>query len=105
MPPKLLPLPQLSEPLFVDDFYQFTCSVLQGDPPFRIKWLFRNTPLMENPNIKVENTKRTSSLTFEAVSADEVGEYVCVASNKAGFANSSTTLIVKGFFLIFMKYL
>lgn len=53
---------------------------------------------MENPNIKVENTKRTSSLTFEAVSADEVGEYVCVASNKAGFANSSTTLIVKGFF-------
>lgn len=89
-------MPVLNEPLFIDDFYQLQCSVLQGDPPFRIQWLFENKPLIENQNIRIENTKRSSTLVFDAVSGDNMGEYVCVASNKAGFSNSSTELIVKG---------
>lgn len=97
VPPKLTPLPVLSDPLFIDDFYQLYCSVLQGDPPFRIQWLFRNQPLTDRPNIKIDSTKRSSTLVFDAISGDNMGEYICVASNKAGFANSSTEIIVKGF--------
>lgn len=97
----MTPLQRLEEPLYIDDFYQFICSVLQGDPPFRIQWIFKNQPLVTTTNVRVENTKRTSSLTFEAVNADNMGEYTCVASNKAGFANSSTDLVVKALRLPF----
>lgn len=90
-------LPVLSEPLFIDDFYKLDCSVLQGDPPFRIQWLFRNEPLVGSHNIKIESTKRSSTLVFDAISGDNIGQYVCVASNKAGFANMSTEIIVKGY--------
>lgn len=69
---------------------------MQGDSPFRIQWLFRGQPLITNDNVRIENTKRSSSLTFEAVNANNMGEYTCVASNKAGFVNSTTELVVKG---------
>lgn len=101
----MTPLPHLEEPLYIDDFYQLTCTVLQGDPPFRIQWLFRNKPFVGNENVKTESTKRSSVLSFEAVNADNMGEYICVASNKAGFSNSSTELIVKGASYCIMTFL
>lgn len=82
----------------MDDFYQLMCMVLQGDTPFRIKWLFENETLVQTENVKIEHTRRSSTLTFEAVSGKNAGNYTCLASNKAGTATSSFELVVKGTF-------
>lgn len=74
--------------------------VLQGDSPIRINWLFRGKDLVQTENVKIEHTRRSSTLTFESVNAQNVGEYICVASNKASMATSSFELIVKGDFQI-----
>lgn len=96
VPPKLSPLPDLSEPLFMDEFFQIYCSVLHGDFPISFKWLHRNETIVGSENVRIEFTKRSSILSIESVSGEDAGVYTCVAKNRAGATNLSTTLIVKG---------
>lgn len=70
--------------------------ILQGDTPFRIEWLFRNDTLAQSDTVKIEFSRRSSQLTFEAVNGDHVGNYTCVASNRGGTTTSTFELIVKG---------
>lgn len=80
----------------MDDFYQLPCMILQGDSPFRIQWVFNNETLMQTETVKIEFAKRSSTLTFEAVNGDHVGNYTCLATNRAGTTMSTFELIVKG---------
>lgn len=98
MPAKLSPLPDLSEPLFMDEFFQIYCSVLHGDFPISFKWLHKNESIVGSENVRIEFTKRSSILSIESVSGEDAGVYTCVASNRAGATNLSSTLIVKGYF-------
>lgn len=89
----------------MDDFYQLPCMILQGDSPFRIEWLFRNDTLMQSDTVKIEFSRRSSQLTFEAVNGDHAGNYTCLASNRAGTATSTFELIVKGVKIIVVVHL
>lgn len=103
VPPKLSPLPDLSEPLFMDEFFQIYCSVLHGDFPISFKWLHRNETIVGSENVRIEFTKRSSILSIESVNGEDAGVYTCVASNRAGATNLSTTLIVKGYQMSFFR--
>lgn len=96
VPPRLKQLDTESEPLFMDDYYQMSCSAIHGDHPIQFEWRFRNRTLSSTENIRIEYTKRSSTLSIEAVSGNNAGEYTCIAWNRAGATNASTHLIVKG---------
>lgn len=84
-----------ANPFYIDDFVQFICSA-NGDMPIRFEWGFNNESISVLDNIKIDGTRRSSTLTIEAVVADNVGAYHCTATNKGGKETSSSELIVKG---------
>lgn len=84
-----------SNPSFIDDFVQFICSA-NGDMPIRFEWGFNNDSISILDNIKIDGTRRSSTLTVETVEADNAGTYHCMATNKGGKDTSSSVLIVKG---------
>jgi hypothetical protein len=96
--PKLAPFYVGDEPLFMEDYFQLVCSIVHGDSPFKFEWLFRNTSIENFFEIRIENTKRSSTLSIESVTAKHSGEYTCKVSNKAGFTSITTALVVKGWF-------
>jgi Immunoglobulin domain len=94
--PKLKPFNTGEDPLFMGDFFQLICSVTSGDSPFTFNWLFQNESLESSYETRIEETKRSSTLSIESVSAKHTGEYTCKVLNKAGFASITTALVVKG---------
>lgn len=48
------------------------------------------------------NNKRASQLTIEAVQERHMGEFRCIAENKAGVAEFSTFLNVNGIYLFIL---
>lgn len=96
VPPKIKPLDTDNDPLFMDEFFSIHCTAIHGDHPIDIYWLFKNETLFETDRVKIEYTKRSSTLSIESVTGDDAGNYTCVAENKAGSTDSSTQLIVKG---------
>ncbi|XP_055694224.1 cell adhesion molecule Dscam2 isoform X11 [Lutzomyia longipalpis] len=94
--PKIAPLVSGDEPLFLGDYFQLNCAVVHGDYPFNITWWFNNAPLdrgMGDMTITMLG-KRSSSLNIESVMAHHVGNYTCVAANRAGNATSTAKLTV-----------
>ncbi|XP_075546074.1 cell adhesion molecule Dscam1-like [Dermacentor variabilis] len=73
-----------------------TCSVLEGDSPVRIRWLKDGAPVApDGRNVKVESSNEFSSTLFiKQVGYRHRGEYTCVASNLAAFANYSSNMVV-----------
>lgn len=81
----------------MDEYFQISCTAIHGDHPMKFTWLFGNESLYSSDNIRIEHTKRSSTLSIESVGGDHAGNYTCVASNRAGSTDSTTQLIVKGF--------
>jgi hypothetical protein len=73
--PKLKQFSTDEEPLFYEESFQLTCSVIHGDSPFTFQWLFQNNTIENTFDIKVENSKKRSILTIDSVSAKHAGEY------------------------------
>lgn len=79
------------------DSVQVSCHVTKGDLPLKIKWLFNNKPIFAHLNIVTSKFgDRSSLLTVPAVTADNDGNYTCVASNDAGHSNYTAVLNVLG---------
>lgn len=55
----------------------------------------------------IRTNKRISQLSIDYVTAEHAGLYTCLARNKAGYANYSTSLHVNGYcwhFLVYMAF-
>lgn len=79
------------------DSVQLTCHVSKGDLPLKIKWLFKEQPLFAHLGILTSKFgDRSSFLTVPSVTADNSGNYTCVASNEAGQTNYTARLNVHG---------
>jgi hypothetical protein len=78
------------------DFFQLICSVTSGDSPFTFHWLHQNKSFESSYETRIEETKRSSMLSIESVSAKNAGEYTCKVLNNAGFSSITTALVVKG---------
>lgn len=79
--------------------YNVLCTVTQGDPPIRIRWMKDGTSNLppDDPNVRaVTVTPFSSSLVFEALTPDQRGNYTCVAENKAGRDSHTATMVIHG---------
>ncbi|XP_049833936.1 Down syndrome cell adhesion molecule-like protein Dscam2 isoform X23 [Schistocerca gregaria] len=94
--------PQISPFTFGDetanagDAAAVQCSVIKGDLPLEIIWIFNGKRIYSgDEGVTVsKNGKRTSALTVDSVRAVHSGEYVCTAKNKAGEDNYTAHLFV-----------
>lgn len=83
----------------MEEYFQIYCTAIHGDFPITFTWLFGNRSLYGSENVRIEYTKRSSTLSIESVGGEHAGNYTCVASNRAGSEKSTTELIVKGYLI------
>lgn len=85
------------EPLEANEFVTVTCSIMKGDLPIKITWLFNNRTLTPDDEISISQTgKRSSSLAIEPIKGYHAGIYSCVGQNDAGHDIHSAELLVNG---------
>lgn len=96
--PQILPFDFGEEPINSGDSTSITCSISKGDLPINITWTLNGKPIQMNEyGIKINQvTKKLSALSIDYVDANHVGEYSCVAANKAGVSLSTAYLHVNG---------
>lgn len=97
--PQILPFTFGDEPANWGDLMSVTCSVVKGDLPIDITWAFNNKLLKDQQDLDVvvaSTNKKNSVLSIESVSAKHVGNYSCLATNRAGTAAYSANLAVNG---------
>lgn len=79
------------------DTVQVSCLVSKGDMPITFSWLFNGKPIPMEMSINIAPFgKKTSVLNIDYVDESHIGNFTCVAANKAGIATYSTELLVKG---------
>lgn len=82
-------------PALIDDFVQIICSAT-GDLPLKFEWIFNDEPISVLSNVNIDGTRRSSTLTIEAIDGYNSGNYTCLASNRGGKAHEKVQIIVKG---------
>jgi hypothetical protein len=93
----ILPFNFGDESINAGDVTSIQCTVVKGDSPISIVWLFNDTEITNSDTILInKNSKRVSALTIESVRADNTGAYTCLARNSAGAANHTAYLHVNG---------
>lgn len=79
------------------DSVQLTCHVAKGDLPLTIKWLFNDKPIFAHLGITTSKLgDRSSFLMVPSVTAENSGNYTCVAANSAANHSYTATLNVQG---------
>ncbi|KAL2740305.1 Down syndrome cell adhesion molecule-like protein Dscam2 [Vespula squamosa] len=96
--PHIAPFSISDGPANWGDMVSATCSIMKGDFPVNIVWKFNDKTIgPDDSDITITKiNKHMSALSIESVTARHAGEYICVATNRAGNATHSTTLAVNG---------
>ncbi|XP_076265869.1 Down syndrome cell adhesion molecule 1 isoform X3 [Rhynchophorus ferrugineus] len=72
------------------------CFVGSGDMPIDISWMLNGEPVNKFNDISVSSVgKKLSILSIDSVGKKHVGNYTCLATNKAGLSSYTTRLAVK----------
>lgn len=97
--PHIVPF-EVDEDINFGDSVQMNCHVSKGDMPIKIHWLHNGLKSFSNAGITVQKLgERSSVLTISNVKAQHRGNFTCMASNKAGIANFTIAVHVKGTFI------
>ena len=73
------------------------CSIVDGDLPMTIRWMFHGRELSSQMGISTFRLNpRVSLLSIDSVAAGHAGDYTCTAQNAAGQANHTASLFVNG---------
>lgn len=73
------------------------CSVVQGDHPLQLRWLFDGEPIKPRSGVTVFNIgERSAILSIPSVSHGHAGNYTCAAENAAGSDSHTSMLIING---------
>ncbi|KAI8422223.1 hypothetical protein MSG28_006118 [Choristoneura fumiferana] len=71
------------------------CSVIEGDHPLQLRWLFDDEPIKPRSGATVFNIgERSAILSIGSVSHKHAGNYTCIAENEAGIRSHSSILII-----------
>nr|XP_017031933.1 Down syndrome cell adhesion molecule-like protein Dscam2 isoform X37 [Drosophila kikkawai] len=93
--PKISPFSFGEESMSYGEFVNVQCTISGGDLPVNITWTLNDRPFEDYLEIlTTKRGKRINELTIEAVSAKHVGNYSCIAENRAGRANHTAELKV-----------
>lgn len=108
VPPKVVGFDFGDDPVNFEDSVSVNCLISSGDMPVEIIWLLNNNAMDSyygsGVNI-MKSGKRASVLTIDAVHAGHVGNYTCLAKNRAGQASHSAKLIVNGSYSSFQLHI
>lgn len=95
--PQILPFSFGEATMNTGDSTSLTCTLTKGDLPIELVWLHNNRTLKPDGNIAIlRMSKKISTLSFDSLQAEDIGEYTCLAKNKAGVSSFSTYLNVNG---------
>ena len=95
--PDIAPFSFGNEAVNEGEFVQVTCNVRRGDLPLAISWSLKGDVVASEPAITTTMIgARTSILMISSVGYRHIGEYTCIAKNKAGTSFQSTELKVNG---------
>ncbi|XKL59015.1 hypothetical protein PGB90_000031 [Kerria lacca] len=86
VPPKIMPIPPLTNLLQEGNRAGITCQVVEGDLPINFRWE-KLTPSGRNVELGAVSRRideYTSSLIIEKITPSHSGNYTCVAQNNAG---------------------
>ncbi|KAH7976677.1 hypothetical protein HPB52_018022 [Rhipicephalus sanguineus] len=73
-----------------------TCVVTRGTAPFSISWTHRGKPIAGTANKHATLLSGSvATLTIERVSAEDVGNYTCTATNAAGSGSFTAALAIE----------
>ena len=98
---KKLVIPEIM-PFTFGDVYegevsQVGCVLSRGDPPIRIEWFHNDQLLVTSDEISIIATgTRGSVLLIQSLSPHHMGNYTCVASNRAASSSYTAPLIING---------
>lgn len=93
------------EPANFGDSISIVCSILSGDLPIDIEWLFNDYKITSFSGINIiKGGKKSSVLTIESISGRHAGNYSCRATNEASSISHSAELIVNGYYY-FINYI
>lgn len=96
-PPKLAHFDFGEEPANFGDSVSIMCSILSGDLPIDIDWLFNDYPINSYSGITIAKMgKKASALAIEKVEGRHAGNYTCRAKNQADIVTHSSFLVVNG---------
>ncbi|CAH0555678.1 unnamed protein product [Brassicogethes aeneus] len=94
--PKIHPFDFGEELPFVGEAVSVSCLISVGDMPVEFSWALNGKPVEENQNINVGYAgKKMSYLNIDNVSEKHMGNYTCLAANRAGISSYSAELVVK----------
>ncbi|KAM7294612.1 hypothetical protein ISCGN_024118 [Ixodes scapularis] len=72
-----------------------SCVAMEGDEPLSFAWLKDGRSLVSGQRVFVTKfTENIASLTISEVTAEDIGNYTCLVSNKAGKDSYTSSLIV-----------
>ncbi|KAK7068699.1 hypothetical protein SK128_024055 [Halocaridina rubra] len=93
-PPEIRPF-QFEPELLSGSDTQLQCYIIQGDPPLHIAWYFHGQEVSHVMGVSTMKLgSKSSILNIEHVTHGHAGDYTCVATNRAGEARYSATLVV-----------
>ena len=84
----------------IGSYFQVVCSIEEGSLPIFFEWFKNSKSLSAVPgvNYKIENSKRSSTLSIESININDAGNYSCVAKNPFGSDGHNIVLNIKGLF-------
>ncbi|CAH0555680.1 unnamed protein product [Brassicogethes aeneus] len=94
--PKIQPIFFGEEVPLSGDTVSVQCVVSIGDMPIKFSWMLNGKPITEQSKINTGSFgKKISFLSIDNVSEEHIGNYTCLASNRAGISSESAELVVK----------
>lgn len=94
--PKMSPFSFGEEPYEENQYVSVSCSVVKGDFPLNISWMFNNNSISNGQIAITQVGRQMSVLAIESVKGHHAGIYSCVGQNQAGFDTHSANLLVNG---------
>eukprot|EP00062_Callorhinchus_milii_P005912 gi/632946130/ref/XP_007888405.1/ PREDICTED: titin-like [Callorhinchus milii] len=92
-PPSFLVKP-ISEQVVPSSSVKFK-AIIDGTPPFAIKWIKGNTELVTGGSCFIMKDNTSTFLELSSVKPSDMGDYTCEISNDAGTISSTANLFVK----------
>lgn len=82
---------------FASETVSVQCTISTGDMPVTFSWMLNGKPIQGDSRFNIGSFgKKVSFLNIENLSEEHIGNYTCLAANKAGLSSYSAELIIKG---------
>ncbi|CAH0555675.1 unnamed protein product [Brassicogethes aeneus] len=80
----------------VSDSVSVQCAISNGDMPVKFSWMLNGKPIYNDEKFTIGSFgKKVSVLSIDNLSEEHIGNYTCLAANRAGISSYSAELLIK----------